>query len=107
VSLRRASEVFRGPLSGAARPAVRGRPMSWWWPQDEPRLYHDEEDMMMSYSSPEFVDAHARYRRERLASDWQGRRAGHTSTTFVPHPAWAAATAVATLRLRPRRQRHA
>ena len=62
---------------------------------------------MMSYSSPEFVDAQARYYYERLASEWRGRRAGHAPTTFIPHRAWAAATAVATLRIGPRRHRHA
>jgi hypothetical protein len=61
---------------------------------------------MMSYSSPEFVDAQARYYRDRLAGDWH-RRAGGTPTTFIPHRAWAAATAVATLRIGPRRHRHA
>jgi len=31
---------------------------------------------MFSYSNPAFIEAEARYRRERLAHDWSPRRAG-------------------------------
>jgi hypothetical protein len=40
---------------------------------------------MFSYSNPGFVDAEARYRRERLASDWSSHRARQLDPTLASH----------------------
>jgi hypothetical protein len=76
-------------------------------PQDEPRPCTDEEDMMISYSSPDLVDAEMRYRRERLASDWRPRPAGDPVTGAFLARARAAVVAVGHLGTAPRRHRHA
>jgi hypothetical protein len=61
---------------------------------------------MMSYSSPELVDAELRYRRERLARDWQIHQAGNHEAGSLSHRARMAVAAIATLGL-TRRHRHA
>jgi hypothetical protein len=62
---------------------------------------------MMSYSSQELVDAELRYRRERLARDWQIHQGGHNGTGSRSRRARTAVAAIATLGLPTRRHRHA
>jgi hypothetical protein len=81
--------------------------MPWRGPQDEPRLRHDEEEQMITYSSQELIDAEVRYRRERLAHDWQARQAGDAVTGAFLARARAAVAAVGNRRTPPRRHRHA
>lgn len=59
----------------------------------------------MTYNSPEFAAAEARYRRERLTRDWHTRRLDTTANGSAGDPAHAAASAA--WRLTPQRQRHA
>ena len=61
----------------------------------------------MTYTSPEFLDAHVRYRRERLASEWQAGHSGYVANAFLAR-ARATVNAVSGLRAPARRrQRHA
>lgn len=62
---------------------------------------------MMSYSSPELINAEVRYRRERLARDWQARQAADPLTGAFLSRARTAVVAVAHPRTAPRRHRHA
>lgn len=62
---------------------------------------------MMSYSSPELMDAEVRYRRERLARDWQASHAADPLTGAFLSRARAAVVAVAHPRTGARRHRHA
>jgi len=85
------------------------RPMPEPPPQDDCRLIvrEEEEREMFSYSTPEFMDAEVRYRRERVAQDWAARR-GFQET--APAPAWRARFplgTIASLRATPRHHRHA
>ncbi len=61
----------------------------------------------MTYTSPEFLDAQARYRRQRLAGERQARHAAKAATPFLPHRAWATVSVLSGLRLPARRRRHA
>jgi hypothetical protein len=61
---------------------------------------------MVMYSNQAFVDAEARYRRERLAQDWSPRRAGELDAAPAPR-AHASFPAARTLRGMVRRHRHA
>ena len=62
---------------------------------------------MMSYSSPELMNAEIRYRRERLARDWQVRQAGDPVTGAFLARARATVVAVGHRRTALRRHRHA
>lgn len=62
---------------------------------------------MISYSSPELMYAELRYRRERIARDWQARPAGSPVTGAFLARARSTVAAVGHLRTTPRRSRHA
>ncbi len=62
---------------------------------------------MMSYSSPELIDAEVRYRRERLAGDWRSTGWRDAAPAWRAHRAWATVAALGRLGTTSRRHRHA
>jgi hypothetical protein len=62
---------------------------------------------MFSYSSPDFLEAEIRYRRERTEHDWHARHAGDESGASLARRARVAFVAAANLRGTPRHHRHA